>query len=163
MCVATSALPLLSSFFLISSSTSSVVLYSCNTNHTLFCDKIHYQHNSIIWYCTAVTDIVIIAYMRMFHWVNSSFSQLLEKPQLRTGCWLPCCSHKPLQSRLFLINTLLGDRHTVSTSQDSIFWPTGSRQIAPSFSQRGTLLCAQCKDQNEFSGISKVLCVMFES
>ncbi|XP_068170074.1 ALX homeobox protein 1-like isoform X2 [Antennarius striatus] len=28
--------------------------------------------------------------------------ELLQKPQLQAGCWLPCCLPEPLQSRLFL-------------------------------------------------------------
>lgn len=51
-----------------------------------------------------------------------ALSQPLQKPQLQTSCWLPCCLPKPLQSRLFLINTCLADPHTFPRPQDSVLW-----------------------------------------
>ncbi|XP_075905330.1 homeobox protein aristaless-like 4 [Nelusetta ayraudi] len=47
------------------------------------------------------------------------YYQLLQKPQVPTSCWLPCCWRKPLQSSLFLIDSLLAGRHDAYTSQGS--------------------------------------------
>ncbi|XP_056908578.1 intestine-specific homeobox-like [Takifugu flavidus] len=50
------------------------------------------------------------------------FPLYYEEPQLHTGCWLPCCLPKPLQSRLFVINSHLGDCHTFPPSPDPGFY-----------------------------------------
>lgn len=47
---------------------------------------------------------------------------LFQEPQLHTGYWLPCCLPKPLQSRLFVINSSLGDCHTFPPSLDPVFF-----------------------------------------
>lgn len=53
---------------------------------------------------------------------SNHMSHLFQEPLLHTGCWLPCCLPKPLQSRLFVINSRLGDCHTFPPSLDPGFY-----------------------------------------
>lgn len=81
-----------------------------------------------------------------------AFSQPSQKPQLQTGCWLPCCLPRPLQSRLFLINTCLADPHTFPRPHDSVLWHEKRVDgwYLKVFLKMRTLLCIWCKDHDEF-------------
>nr|XP_046251435.1 intestine-specific homeobox-like isoform X2 [Scatophagus argus] len=61
-----------------------------------------------------------IELMTKQHIQSASHPLLYYEPQ---ACCLPCCSPKPLQPRLFLvnINTRLADRHTFPRSHDPVF------------------------------------------